>query len=65
MSDNQVQFNEWRPAQHSPEEDKTAMARWLIKISGGLIKNQKQANLALLVILAGVIVATILVLVLG
>ena len=63
MSNNQAQFQEWRPPKRSPgEENQTAITRWLMKISGGLVKNQQQANKVLVIILIGVIIATILVL---
>jgi len=60
MSDNQVQFNEWRPPLRQSQP--TKMVRGLMKLSGGLIKTEKQANAVLVVILIAVIAATILVL---
>lgn len=58
---NEVQFNEWRPPQRKAEP--TKMVRGLFKLSGGLIKTEKQANFVLVIILIAVIIATILVLV--
>ena len=63
MSDNQVQFNEWRPPLRQSQP--TKMVRGLMKLSGGLIKTEKQANIALVVILIAVVTATILVLTLA
>ena len=60
MSDNQVQFNEWRPPQRQAQPSKTI--GWIMKLSGGLIKTEKQANAVLVVILIAFIIATILVL---
>jgi hypothetical protein len=63
MTNNQVQFKEWRPPQHQPQQ--TKMVRWLMKLSGGLIKTERQANFVLILILVAVIITTILVLTLG
>lgn len=60
---NDVQFQEWRPPKR--EAEPTKMVRGLIKLSGGLIKTEKQANFVLVMILIAVIIVTILVLVLG
>ena len=60
MSDNQFKLNEWRPPLRQSQP--TKMVRGLMKLSGGLIKTEKQANAVLVVILIAVIAATILVL---
>ena len=58
---NEVQFQEWRPPKR--EAEPTKMVRGLMKLSGGLIKTEKQANSVLVIILIAVIIATILVLI--
>lgn len=45
--DNKVQFQEYHVPRSSLEE-KSKLVEWIIKYSGGLIKNEKQATYVLL-----------------
>lgn len=47
--DSGIKFNEWRPQTGSPAPETPKIILWVIKYSGGYIKNEKQASYALLV----------------
>ncbi len=42
-----VQFEEWKPSTETFKENSAKMIRWIIKNSGGVVKNKKQASLVL------------------
>lgn len=63
MDNNKIQFEDWHPPQRQPEQ--TKIAKGLMKLSGGRIKSQKQADVILAIMLAAIVIATILVLTLG
>ncbi len=54
----EVQFqNEWRPPRYQPETSR--IISWVIKYSGGLIKNEREANRVLLVLIVVIILSTL------
>ena len=53
-----VQFNEWRPPRYEPRDQKSKMIERVITLSGGLIKDEKQASYVLLGFVVVAIVIT-------
>lgn len=63
-SDTGVKFHdEWRPPRYKPETPK--VIQWVIKYSGGFIKNDRQAQYAVLGFVALAIVVTVVIVMSG
>lgn len=57
MLNGDIQFNEYRPPQYTPNET-SKIVQWVIKHSGGQIKDERQATMVLIIFaIVGIIFA--------